>query len=171
MENNELYLCQNGQTLSLPEALTIELMRAVFNKGACFRFQVKGFSMTPFIMDNDIVTLSPAFLPVAGLGMPVAYLCPVHKSLVLHRIVAKKGNAYLAKGDNCFQADYLMHKEDILGYVTAIERKDKKIFFSLGPERVIIAFLSRSGFLSFASFIWQLMPKFLREFIKCRMLS
>jgi len=171
MENAGLYLCQNGGTLSLSETLTVELMQAVFNKGACFRFQVKGFSMTPFIMDSDIVTLSPASFSVAGLGMAVAYLCPVHKGLVLHRIVAKKGDAYLAKGDNCFQADYLMHQEDILGYVTAIERKDKNIFFSLGPERVIIAFLSRSKLLFFASSVWGLIPKFLREFIKCRILS
>jgi hypothetical protein len=171
MEDEELYICQNRQEFSLSGAATIELIQATFAKDALFRFKVKGSSMCPFIKDEDIVTLSPFWLSAPGLGKPVACVSPVCKKLLIHRIVAQKGDHYLIKGDNCREPDCLMDKEDILGCVVGIERKNKAVFFSLGPERVIIAFLSKSGLLSFASFIWRLIPKPLRGFIKCRILS
>lgn len=162
--------CQNEQEFPISNTLTIELIQAAFNKGACFRFQVKGSSMSPFIKDNDIVTLSPLSIAPATLGKPVAYVCPVHKKLVIHRIVVRKNNHYLIKGDNCLAPDCLIQKEDILGCVTSIERENKTIFFSLGFERLAVAFLSRNRVLPGVYFFWRLIPKPLRRFIKCRML-
>lgn len=164
-------LCQNKQEFYISDAVTIELIQAAFAKGALFRFKVKGFSMSPFLQDEDIVTLSPLWRSAVGLGKPVACVCPAHKKLVVHRIVARKKNRYLIKGDNCCQPDGLADKEDILGCVISIERKNKTIFFSLGPERIIIAFLSRNGLLPVVFSFWRLIPKPLRRFIKCRILS
>jgi hypothetical protein len=161
---------QDEQEFSLSVALTIELMQAAFSKGASFRFQVKGFSMAPFINDSDIVTLSPHFLSPARLGKPVACVSPVHKRLVVvvHRIVARKGNHYLIKGDSCSEPDFLVGKEDILGCVTSVERQNRTISFSLGFERIAIAFLSRNGLLPLVYSVWQKIPKPIRGFIKCR---
>lgn len=162
---------QNEQEFSLSSRLTVELMQAVFSKGACFRFQVKGFSMLPFIWDNDIVTLSPFCFSADDIGKSVACVCPVGERLIVHRIVARNGDHYLIKGDNCSGVDYFIDKKNILGYVTAIERNHKSVLFGLGPERKVIAFLSRKGMFSLVLFIWRFVPKFLRRFIKCRMLS
>ena len=162
---------QNEQEFSLSNGLMVELMQATFSKGACFRFQAKGFSMLPFIWDNDMVTLSPFCFSANDIGKSVACVCPTGENFIVHRIVARKGDNYLIKGDNCSGADYFIDKNNILGYVTAIERNHKSVFFVLGSERIVIAFLSRRGMFSFVLFLWRFVPKFLRRFIKCRMLS
>ncbi len=163
----EPYLSQNKQKFLLSGTVTIELIRATFAKDASFRFKVRGFSMLPFIWDEDIITLSPFSCSAIGLGKPVAYVCPADNKLLVHRIVARKGNQYLIKGDNCFHPD-CVDKKHILGCVTAIERKNRNVSFSLGPERILITFLSRSRLLSVAFLLWKLIPGPLRRFIKCR---
>lgn len=163
-------LCQKEQEFSISGAVTIELIQATFAKGVLFRFKVKGASMSPFLRDQDIVTLSPVWRSTIGLGKLVACVCPVYKRLLIHRIVAKKGDRYLIKGDNCRDPDNLMDKEDILGCVISIERKNKTVFFSLGPEQIIIAFLSRHGLLSLIFAFWRIIPKPLRRFLKCKVL-
>ncbi|MFH1441773.1 MAG: S24/S26 family peptidase [Candidatus Omnitrophota bacterium] len=149
----------------------IELIQAVFAKNAGFRFIAKGFSMFPFIQDNDIITLSPLRHSSLGLGKVVACVCPTHKKLLLHRIVARKKSYYLIKGDNITKPDFLIDKRHILGCVTLIKRNNKTILLGLGPERVFIAFLSKIGVLSLLHSLSQLIPYSLRRFIKCRFLS
>lgn len=156
--------------LYLTGAVTIELIEAVFAKNALFRFKAKGFSMSPFIRNGDIITLSPVSLLPISLGKPVACVCPVRERLLVHRIVGRKGQRYLIKGDNILKPDCLVDKESILGCVTAIERKGRPIFLGLGPERVIIVLLSRMGLLRLALVLWGKAPKFFRRFIKCRIL-
>ena len=162
--------CQEAQEFSLSGAVTIELIQAAFAKDALFRFKVKGFSMSPFIKDEDIITLSPVWRSKGALGKLVACVCPEHKKLVVHRVVGRKSNRYLIRGDSCLEPDCLMGKEDILGCVTKIERENKAFFFSLGPERIAIAFLSRNGLLPAFFFSWRLIPRFFRRLIKCRIL-
>jgi len=163
--------CKNEQEFSLSGAVTIELIQAAFIKDALFRFKVNGFSMSPFIQDGDIVTLSPVSRSPISLGKAVACISPVHKRLVIHRVIGKKGDHYLIKGDNIPRADCLMDKKYILGCVTAIERKNKTVLLGLGPERIVIAFLSRKGFRPLILSFWRLIPKSLRGLIKCRILS
>jgi len=151
----------------LSGALTVELMEAVFAKGALFRLTVKGSSMNPFIRDGDIITISPVSRSPASLGKPAACLFPVNKKLLVHRLVARKGRHYLIKGDNTSGPDCLIDKEHIIGCVTSIERENKTTLFGLGPERLIIAFLSRNGLLPLLFSLWRSIPKSLRKIIKC----
>lgn len=171
MEDESSCICQNKQELFLSNAVTAGLIKAVFAKKALFRFKVKGFSMFPFIQDGDVITLSPVSYSPIGLGKSVACVCPVTKRLIVHRIVGKKKGRYLVKGDNIPKADGLIDKEHILGYVTAIERKNKNIFFSLGRERLLIAFLNRTGLMLLIFSLCRLLPGSLRRFIKRRILS
>jgi hypothetical protein len=164
-------LLRNDQEIFISGELTVELMQAVFNKGACFRFQAKGFSMLPFILDNDILTLCALNVSPVSLGKVVACAGYPANKLVIHRIVAMKKEQYLIKGDSCFKPDCFLRKEDILGCVIGIERQEKVVRFGLGPERRIIAFLNRSNLLFLASVLWRKIPGKLRRFIKCQMLS
>ncbi len=161
---------RDGQEFSLSGALTVELLQAAFSKGARFRLQVKGSSMAPFINDSDVVTLSPLSVSPATLGKTVACVIPPHKKLVVHRIVARKRNRYLIKGDSGPEPDCLIRKEEILGCVTSVERQNRTISFGLGIERIAIALLSRNGLLPLVYSFWQRIPKPLRGFIKGRML-
>ncbi len=158
---------KNKQEFSFTGEVRIELIRAVFAKGALFRFTAKGFSMSPFIQDNDVLTLSPLCRSSISIGKAVACACPDQNKLVVHRVIGKKGNHYLIKGDNLPQPDCLMNKEHILGCVTAIKRNNKTVFLGLGLERVIIAFLSRSGILQLILWLLRLIiPKPLRKLIR-----
>ncbi len=159
----------NNQEFSLCGEVRIKFIRAAFDKGALFRFTAKGFSMSPFIRDNDVITLSPLCRSPIRIGKAVAYVCSVQNRLIVHRVIGKKGKQYLIKGDNIPNPDCLINKEYILGCVTAIQRNNKAVFLSLGSERAIIAFLSRTGMLQLILWLLRLIiPKPLRRFIRCR---
>ncbi len=86
----------------------------------------------------------------------------------IHRVIGKKGNTYLLKGDNATETDGLISESDILGCVRVVERRGLRGFFGLGPERFLIAYLNRRGIL--LSLIYMLRkPRLLarlRQFIR-----
>lgn len=171
MDRELPYICEHAQEFPFSAEETVELMQAVFAKDALFRVKVKGTSMCPFVKDQDIVTLSPLRRSAAGFGKLVACVCPTNKKFFIHRVVAKKGSYYLVKGDNCKKPDCFVEEKDIVGCVIHIERENKRVSFSLGPERIMIAVLSRVGLLPGIFFFWNLIPKILRSFIRCRILT
>ena len=124
-----------------------ELVKEVLGKGRDCRFQVKGHSMSPFIKDRDVVTISPLSGNSPGIGDVVAFIHPQNKRLLIHRVIRKEGEVYLVKGENASEADGLVKKENIFGVVRDVERGGKKVFIGLGPERFLIAFLARKGLL------------------------
>ena len=129
--------------------LLSELLSNVLAKGSCCRFQSKGQSMSPFIKDGDMVTISPLMNSSISFGSIVAFICPKTRKLVIHRVVGKNGNHYLTKGDNAIEADNLVPRENIVGFVSRIERNCNELFLGLGIERLAIALLSRSKLLFF----------------------
>ena len=140
-------LNEKGRNLSLSGPALVDLLGAVMERGARFRFQARGFSMSPLIKDGDVVTVSPLLNRYPGLGDIVAVIHQKTGSLVVHRLVGKQGGAYLVKGDNAAERDESVAKENILGWVTQVERKGKRIFLGLGPEKFLIAVLTRTGLL------------------------
>ena len=132
---------ENG--LSLSGSAFVELLKAVLDKGTPFRFRAEGFSMHPFIRNGDLVTLSPLFNTIPRLGDVVAFVLPGTDRLMIHRIIGAKGRFFLIKGDNLHGPDGLIPKTNILGRVTRVERNGKEIFFGIGPERILIALLTR----------------------------
>ncbi len=134
--------------LSLSGEALIELMRAVLARGLPFRFAARGFSMAPFIRDGDVISVSPPSSRRTGMGDVAAFLDRKTGFLCVHRIVYCRKNAVFAQGDNMpGKPDGEISAEDILGLVTRVERGGRKVRFGLGPERFLIALLSRSGLL------------------------
>ena len=138
-------IVRKGEELPLSGPALIELLRAVLDKEALFRFRAKGFSMSPFIKDDDVVTVSPLWDGSPRVGDVVAFVSPCAEKLLVHRVLCKKGDNYLIKGDIAPEPDGLVSRIDILGRVRAVERDGKEILLGLGPERALIAFLTRSG--------------------------
>lgn len=139
------YVVIDNRSQSMPNVQFAELIAAVLSKGKPFRFQAKGFSMSPFIQDEDIVTLSPLRNKIK-LGEVIASF-ESNKRLYLHRVVKISHEKFLIRGDNVSIVDGWQFRDDMLGYVTRIERQSKNIRFGLGSERVIIAILSARGWL------------------------
>ena len=119
------------------------LMRDVLDQGKTFRFQAKGGSMSPFIRNNDLISISPLFSTPPEFGEVVAFTDPKLGKVVVHRIIAKTQDGYLIQGDNQgARTDALISPENILGRVTAVERNGRLIRLGLGPEKFLIALLS-----------------------------
>ena len=150
------FLTIREEEFLLSGAALTELARATLAKNACFRLKVKGFSMSPFIRNNDVVTISPLRNPSTNFGQAVAFVNPQTDKLIIHRVIGKASGFYLIKGDKIFNPDGLIPKENILGCVGKIERNNKNVYFGLGFERVIVAFLSRIRLLNLVFYIWRL---------------
>jgi signal peptidase I len=151
------------EELSLSSQQLEKLMRGVLGKGASFRFQVKGFSMSPFIKDGDVLTIAPVQGSAPGFGDVVVFTHPDTGRLIIHRIIGKKAGSFLAKGDNAPEGDGLISRAFILGRVTKVGRNGKYISLGLGPDRFIIAFVIRAGLLPLLWPVWRLVRFFMRS--------
>ncbi|MFC1808771.1 S26 family signal peptidase [Candidatus Omnitrophota bacterium] len=103
--------------------------------------------MSPFIKNNDVITISPLVNSMVGYGDIVGFIHPGLKRTVVHRVVGRKKQHYIIKGDNTLGIDGFFLKMDIAGRITKVERQGKSITFGLGPERRLIAILSRTRIL------------------------
>ncbi len=110
--------------------------------------------MAPFIRDGDVITITPLAGRVPAVGEVVAFRRSgiqgaENERLIVHRLVRNTGNGCILLGDNqaSRHPDGPIAKEHLLGVVSRIERQEKAVRFGLGPERCVIAILSRSGLL------------------------
>jgi signal peptidase I len=136
----------NHASLEMPNPAFAELMTAVLDKGAPFRFRAAGFSMAPFIRDGDVITIAPAPARIR-FGEVVAFEDSPGGKLAVHRVVRISGDGYLTKGDNAAEPDARVPRPGVLGLVVRVEHRGKRVRFGLGIERAAIAFLSRYGWL------------------------
>ena len=83
------------------------------------------------------------------MGDMVAFANPCNDRLTVHRVVHFSMDGFLIKGDNSPEPDGWIGYDKILGYVTRIERDSRNVQVGLGIERVVIAFLSRIGWLAY----------------------
>jgi signal peptidase I len=132
---------------SLPSSALVGLLKGVLEMGASFRFRANGASMTPFIKQGDLVTLSPYSGSRPRMGDVAAFFFPGTEKLAIHRVLGKKENGYLLKGDNATAIDGVIPRENILARVKKVERGEKEIRLGLRQERYLIALLARSGLL------------------------
>lgn len=137
-----------AQELPLKGPALLELMRAVLDRGVPFRFCARGWSMAPFVRDGDVITVSPLQQALPRVGEVVAFVRPGAGRLVVHRVVARRGRGLLIRGDSVPEcADGTIAPEAVLGRVTRVERDGRDVWLGLGPERHLIAWLSRAGWL------------------------
>ena len=131
--------------MSLTGPVFIELLQATLAKGVPFAFRARGSSMHPFIRDGDVITVSPLGEDSPSLGDVVVFVRREIEKLVVHRVIRIKGNSYFTKGDGTTGVDSLVPTVNVLGLVTRAERERKRVFIGLGPERFLIALLTRKG--------------------------
>ncbi len=148
----------DARELVLSDNALRELLEATVPKGRPLRFQANGFSMAPFIRDNDIITIAPLSQRRNLLGMPVAFVHPGTKKLIVHRIIGCSRGRYHAKGDNSCCPDGFIRRADIIGVVSAVEREGRRLLVGLGPERILISWLNRFHLLRLCMRAWRHMP-------------
>lgn len=137
-----------AQELPLSGHALLDLTQAVLARGIPIRFRARGWSMAPFIRDGDVITVAPLLQARPDVGEVIAFVRPEDLNLVVHRIVARRGASVLIQGDNGIdETDGIIPQENLLGRVTQIERNGRPVRLGLGPERFVIAWLSRTRLL------------------------
>jgi len=122
-----------------------DLVWAILAKGKPVRFQVRGFSMSPFLREGDVVTLRPVGERPLCRGDIAAFFDSSSGKMAVHRIVSadRKSGRFLFKGDNSPAADGFVDASDIYGIIGRVERRGKTVRLGIGPGRGIVAWLSQ----------------------------
>ncbi len=133
----------SGDELSLSGPALRQLLEAVIEHGAPFRFRARGASMSPFIKDGDVITIVPLGGRAPRVGDVVAFARGPH--LVVHRVVGQAAAGYMIQGDGLSESKETARLSQIRGRVQSVERNGRPVRLGLGRERVIIAWLTGSG--------------------------
>ena len=152
--SSSAYVVQGGE-LSLSNAGQLELLLAMRERGAPLRTMVRGFSMTPFLRDGDVLTIAP-LKGSPRVGDIVAFRHPENGRLAIHRLVRWTKKGWLAWGDNCPEPDGEVAPGDILGRVIRAERNGRRAYPWLGRAGALIALLNSTGMLARVRRVWRL---------------
>ena len=143
-----------GGELHLNNPGQMELLRGMMERGVPLRTTVRGFSMTPFIRDQDVLTIAPMNGRAPCVGEVVAFVQPNSGRLAVHRVIEARDGAWLIRGDNSPERDGFIPRENILGVVMRVERDGNDVHVGLGVERAWIAVLNRGAGLMRLKQIW-----------------
>ena len=106
------------------ETVKLDLATEVLASFGRATLPVTGSSMFPSMQPGDILEIRRATCPVPT-GEVVVFLRQAR--LVVHRVVGQTGDLYITRGDRLRFPDAPVHAAAILGRVTAIERRARRI--------------------------------------------
>ena len=125
---------------------TIELIEEVISSGGEFRLFPKGVSMRPLLVQgrDSVVLRKKEGLPAKK--HDIAFYKRSNGQFVLQRVMKiKKDGSYVMCGDNQFEFEEGISREQIIGYVSDIYRGNKRFSISSFKYRAYV-------------FIWTKMP-------------
>jgi signal peptidase I len=131
------------------EGVARELATEVVRSFGVLRFRATGSSMLPAIWPGDIVLVQRRRIEEIGVGEIVLFRC--YGRLVSHRVIAHLGTFLVTQGDTIPQADPPVMASELLGTVTEIVQRGKRISPSTSPRlpgRIAAALLRRSSLAS-----------------------
>lgn len=136
-----------GGELRLSNPGQLELLRGMAERGVPLRTTVRGYSMTPFVRDGDVVTIVPMAGGEPHIGDVTAVALPGNGRMAVHRVIARSGAGWLVRGDNCSEADGVFTRDAFVGRVVRVERRGRDVRLGLGAQGAWVAALSRDGWL------------------------
>lgn len=117
-----------------------EPMRIVLREGGEVSFVTAGVSMLPLLRNR----MDTAFLhkPMRKIRRgDVLFYQRDNGKYVLHRVVGKRKNGYILRGDNQREKEYGIRDDQVLAVLTAIRRDDKLIPMRSAWNRMYVLFL------------------------------
>jgi signal peptidase I len=116
------------------------LAAQILEDGSGLRFSARGMSMSPFIRDGDVVEVQPIGAAAIRCGDVVLYRNG-GDHVIVHRVVQldrEDGHTMLVtRGDALACADGPICREQVLGRVVALERKERHIQVNTGLPRIL----------------------------------
>ncbi len=140
------------QELSLTGEDFYDLIGSFFADGLHRRMKIqcRGTSMSPFVKDKCTLCLAPVKKEMTlRVGDIVVVALHQKKQIIIHRVIAKKDERCLVKGDNNTLSDGWFHKKDILGIVETIEQRDGLSFTPNVWKSILIATFSKHNVLHY----------------------
>ena len=119
------------------------LLEELGSLGVSTRFVAHGGSMSPWIRDGDVVTVTPLDSAPARVGDVVAYRRKRSDRLIVHRLVRRSNGAWIPQGDRLPAPDGPVADTEILGVVSRVERKGRPTYVPRGHLALLLARLSR----------------------------
>jgi hypothetical protein len=163
--DSEFSIIQEKELFLSNESL-LELLHAALAKGCSLRVRVRGYSMFPFIMDNDVVTVSPVNARASCLGLAVAFIHPRTSKLFIHRVISQHEGTCDIKGDCLSCADGSIPITNILGVITDIERYGRRVRFGVDHGLPFVLFLNKTGVIAWLFQAGKRLPLSMRKGIK-----
>lgn len=114
---------------------------SIQENGRCI-MSVAGMSMSPFIRHGDRVTLVPVRDTCLKIGDVVLVESPGGGFPLLHRIVRRRGDQFLIKGDRKIRPDGLFHRERIRARAVFLKRGERRKRLDVRSLNWVIALLS-----------------------------
>jgi hypothetical protein len=124
----------------------VPLLKVLLGGGRHVRLRVSGHSMTPFIRRGDLVTVRPRCDLRPSLG-DVLVVAADSRWLTVHRHVGWAEGRIVPRGDSATAPDTAIPLASVLGVVIRVDRQGRRAWAALGPERRMVAWLSRIGLL------------------------
>lgn len=122
-------------------AVFSQLLGDLLATGAGFRFQAIGRSMIPSIQDGEILHVQPADPKKLRVGQIVLF--QKDGQLRAHRIVGRKKELFLTRGDSSVTGDGAVSSAQILGKVVASQIQSNGRLVTLSGTRDRTAFFWR----------------------------
>lgn len=124
------------------------LLTSIIRDDSGYRVRVRGrgFSMIPFIKNNDAVVLKPVnSLRGIKFGDIVAVSNREKTRAVIHRVIRSRNGRYQTKGDGNAIPDPWCTVDDIIGTVDNIEKTGWIPYTGSRWQNILIAIASRTG--------------------------
>jgi hypothetical protein len=112
------------------------LLREIMANGNCLRGKSLGRSMLPLVHSDDHVFIEYKGIDNLNIG-DVVFFRNQFGSYVIHRLIKKQGSAaIITRGDNVPRFDFPVPAENIIGRITQIESRGKRLKLTGGISRI-----------------------------------
>lgn len=134
----------------LDHELMVSLLRQALQQGEHPTLKVISGSMSPMIMKNDLVKLSPFNFETLKKGDIITLT--QREALTTHRVVSRRNDTVVTKGDRNLTLDEPITKNQIIGKVTKIKSKqfNKTIDLEASKSRWAVDLISFITHIDFA---------------------
>lgn len=118
-----------------------ELLRESININGWLKVRLKGKSMRPFLNDGEILIVSEVLPENISIGDIILYSGDT--GIVCHRVYRKEDNGFEIKPDAGIRPEIKIGHGQLIGRVSAIERKGRIIRLDKLPCRLSSILISR----------------------------
>jgi len=118
-------MLEKTEMLNLKREDFASIAQDVLGRGRILRFKAKGGSMSPFIRSGDVVEVVPLKGKI-NFGDIILYHSSYGNSII-HRVIQRKKEEIIAKGDSSFSYDQPLLSRQVLGRVAAVEKNGWRI--------------------------------------------